>query len=83
VFALAWKKVRDQERPLSCQVCVRKSEYAKRVFEALPHSNETNPDWLKEQIAFWCGLRGKRLKKTHLKFMRSSDKLRAVSKDMA
>ena len=72
-------KVRDQER-LIMQVCVRKSGMPRTEFLKRFPSNETNPDWLKEQIATGAGYAAA-LEEHESEFMRSQRKLRAVTKD--
>jgi RNA polymerase primary sigma factor len=73
------EKVRDQER-LIMQVCVRKSGMPRTEFLKRFPSNETNPDWLKEQIASGADYAAA-LEENSPEFMRSQRKLRAVSKD--
>lgn len=72
-------KVRDQER-LIMQVCVRKAGMPRTEFLKRFPSNETNPDWLKEQMASGANYVDG-LQEHEAEFMRSQRKLRAVSKD--
>jgi len=73
------EKIRDQER-LIMQVCVRKSGMPRTEFLKRFPSNETNPDWLKEQIASGADYAAA-LEENEAEFMRSQRKLRAVSKE--
>ncbi|NLQ17615.1 RNA polymerase sigma factor RpoD [Marinomonas sp. M1K-6] len=73
------EKVRDQER-LIMQVCVRKSGMPRTEFLKRFPSNETNPDWLKEQIASGADY-ATSLEENEAEFMRSQRKLRAVAKE--
>ena len=72
-------KVRDQER-LIMQVCVRKAGMPRTEFLKRFPSNETNPDWLQEQIASGADYAAG-LEENEAEFMRSQRKLRAVAKD--
>lgn len=72
-------KIRDQER-LIMQVCVRKSGMPRTEFLKRFPSNETNPDWLKEQIASGADYAAA-LEENEAEFMRSQRKLRAVTKE--
>jgi len=73
------EKVRDQER-LIMQVCVRKSGMPRTEFLKRFPSNETNSEWLKEQIASGASYAAA-LEENESEFMRSQRKLRAVTKD--
>ncbi|MGO2353306.1 MAG: RNA polymerase sigma factor RpoD [Marinomonas foliarum] len=73
------EKVRDQER-LIMQVCVRKAGMPRTEFLKRFPSNETNPDWLKEQIATGADYAAT-LEENEAEFMRSQRKLRAVTKE--
>ncbi|WP_394182594.1 RNA polymerase sigma factor RpoD [Marinomonas posidonica] len=73
------EKVREQER-LIMQVCVRKSGMPRTEFLKRFPSNETNPDWLQEQISANANYSAA-LEENEAEFMRSQRKLRAVSKD--
>ncbi|RBP83074.1 RNA polymerase sigma factor RpoD [Marinomonas rhizomae] len=73
------EKVRDQER-LIMQVCVRKAGMPRTEFLKRFPRNETNPDWLKEQIASGADYAAT-LEENEAEFMRSQRKLRAVSKE--
>ncbi|AEF55860.1 RNA polymerase sigma factor RpoD [Marinomonas posidonica] len=73
------EKVREQER-LIMQVCVRKSGMPRTEFLKRFPSNETNPDWLQEQIAASANYSAA-LEENEAEFMRSQRKLRAVSKE--
>ncbi|BFM50815.1 RNA polymerase sigma factor RpoD [Marinomonas sp. THO17] len=73
------EKVREQER-LIMQVCVRKSGMPRTEFLKRFPSNETNPDWLQEQIALGADY-SSALEENEAEFMRSQRKLRAVAKD--
>ena len=72
-------KIRDQER-LIMQVCVRKSGMPRTEFLKRFPSNETNPDWLKEQISSGADYAAA-LEENEAEFMRSQRKLRAVTKE--
>ena len=72
-------KIRDQER-LIMQVCVRKSGMPRTEFLKRFPSNETNPDWLKEQISSDADYAAA-LEENEAEFMRSQRKLRAVTKE--
>ena len=72
-------KVREQER-LIMQVCVRKAGMPRTEFLKRFPSNETNPDWLQEQIASGADYAAG-LAENEAEFMRSQRKLRAVAKD--
>ncbi|MEO9273690.1 RNA polymerase sigma factor RpoD [Marinomonas sp. 5E14-1] len=72
-------KIRDQER-LIMQVCVRKSGMPRTEFLKRFPSNETNPDWLKEQISSGADY-ANALEEHEAEFMRSQRKLRAVTKE--
>ncbi|MEP0071194.1 MAG: RNA polymerase sigma factor RpoD [Marinomonas sp.] len=72
-------KIRDQER-LIMQVCVRKSGMPRTEFLKRFPSNETNPNWLKEQISSGAGYAAA-LEENEAEFMRSQRKLRAVTKE--
>ncbi|MDP5055630.1 MAG: RNA polymerase sigma factor RpoD [Marinomonas hwangdonensis] len=73
------EKVRDQER-LIMQVCVRKAGMPRTEFLKRFPGNETNADWLKEQIASGADYAAA-LEENESEFMRSQRKLRAVTKD--
>ncbi|MBJ7537018.1 RNA polymerase sigma factor RpoD [Marinomonas transparens] len=73
------EKVRDQER-LIMQVCVRKSGMPRTEFLKRFPSNETNQNWLSEQIASGASYAAG-LEENEAEFMRSQRKLRAVAKD--
>ena len=73
------EKVREQER-LIMQVCVRKSGMPRTEFLKRFPSNETNADWLKEQIATGADYAAM-LEENEAEFMRSQRKLRAVTKE--
>lgn len=73
------EKVRDQER-LIMQVCVRKAGMPRTEFLKRFPGNETNPDWLKEQIASGADYAAA-LEENESEFLRSQRKLRAVTKD--
>lgn len=73
------EKVRDQER-LIMQVCVRKAGMPRTEFLKRFPGNETNADWLKEQIASGADY-AEALEENESEFMRSQRKLRAVTKD--
>ncbi|SBS28738.1 RNA polymerase sigma factor RpoD [Marinomonas spartinae] len=72
-------KVREQER-LIMQVCVRKAGMPRTEFLKRFPSNETNPDWLKEQISSGANY-APGLEENEAEFMRSQRKLRAVAKE--
>ncbi|PYF81604.1 MULTISPECIES: RNA polymerase sigma factor RpoD [Marinomonas] len=73
------EKVREQER-LIMQVCVRKAGMPRTEFLKRFPSNETNPDWLQEQIATGADYAAT-LEENEAEFMRSQRKLRAVTKE--
>lgn len=73
------EKVRDQER-LIMQVCVRKAGMPRTEFLKRFPGNETNAEWLKEQIASGADYAAT-LEENESEFMRSQRKLRAVTKD--
>jgi len=72
-------KVREQER-LIMQVCVRKAGMPRTEFLKRFPSNETNANWLQEQISSGAGYAAG-LEENEAEFMRSQRKLRTVAKE--